>query len=48
MVLLKGLYSFLQNVKSEEAKATMKNGMLEIVIPKAEKAKTKEIKVAVE
>jgi len=26
----------------------MKNGMLEIVIPKAEKAKTKEIKVAVE
>lgn len=36
------------DVKSEEAKANMKNGVLEIVIPKTEKAKTKEIKINVE
>lgn len=35
-------------VKTEEAKANLKDGMLEIVIPKSEKAKVKEIKVNVE
>lgn len=36
------------DVKPDEAKANMKNGVLEIVIPKAEKAKTREIKIDVE
>ncbi len=35
-------------VKTEEAKASLKDGILEIVIPKSEKAKVKEIKVNVE
>lgn len=35
-------------VKSEEAKANLKDGVLEIVVPKSEKAKVKEIKVNVE
>ncbi len=36
------------DVKSDEAKANMKNGVLEIVIPKTEKAKAKEIKINIE
>ncbi len=36
------------DVKTEEAKANMKNGVLEIVIPKTEKAKAKEIKIDVQ
>lgn len=35
-------------VKTEEAKANLRDGMLEIVIPKSEKAKVKEIKINVE
>ncbi len=35
-------------VKTEDAKASLKDGVLEVVLPKSEKAKTKEIKINVE
>lgn len=35
-------------VKGDQAKASMKDGMIEITIPKSEKAKTTEIKINVE
>jgi hypothetical protein len=47
LIILAGLVAKTMEVRTEKAQAEFKNGVLKVVIPKKEEAKTEKVKVTV-